>query len=85
MKQVNLTITFDEEKLSALKRYMGKKELDLESEMTDALVRLYEKYVPAPVREYIDESDAPVSTPARPKRTAKPVAPKPAEEMEVAQ
>ena len=34
MKQVNLTITFDEEKLSALKRYMGKKELDLESEMT---------------------------------------------------
>ena len=52
MKQVNLTITFDEEKLSALKRYMGKKELDLDREMTDALVKLYEKYVPAPVREY---------------------------------
>lgn len=47
MKQVNLTITFDEEKLSALKRYMGKKELDLDREMTDALVKLYEKYVPA--------------------------------------
>ena len=45
MKQVNLTITFDEEKLSALKRYMGKKELDLDREMTDALVKLYEKYV----------------------------------------
>ena len=44
MKQVNLTITFDEEKLSALKRYMGKKELDLDREMTDALVKLYEKY-----------------------------------------
>ena len=85
MKQVNLTIVFDEEKLSALKRYMSKKELDLESEMTDALVKLYEKYVPAPVREYIDESDAPASAPARPKRTAKPVAPKPSEEMEVAQ
>lgn len=42
MKQVNLTITFDEEKLSALKRYMGKKELDLDREMTDALVKLYE-------------------------------------------
>ncbi len=27
MKQVNLTITFDEEKLSALKRYMGKRSL----------------------------------------------------------
>ena len=42
MKQVNLTITFDEEKLSALKRYMGKKELDLDREMTDALVKLYD-------------------------------------------
>ncbi len=69
MKQVNFTITADEEKLSALKRYMGKKDLDLESEMEDALRKLYEKYVPAPVREYIDESDAPV--PAKPKRTAK--------------
>lgn len=85
MKQVNLTITFDEEKLSALKRYMGKKELDLEREMTDALVKLYEKYVPAPVREYIDESDVPTSTPAKPKRNPKPAAPRPAEEMEVAQ
>ena len=85
MKQVNLTITFDEEKLSALKRYMGKKELDLEHEMTDALVKLYEKYVPAPVREYIDESDAPTSAPVKPKRTAKPAMPKPTEEMEVGQ
>lgn len=84
MKQVNLTITFDEEKISALKRYMGKKELDLDREMTDALVKLYEKYVPAPVREYIDENDVPAA-PAKPKRTAKPAAPKAAEEMEVAQ
>ena len=82
MKQVNLTITFDEEKLSALKRYMGKKELDLEREMTDALVKLYEKYVPAPVREYIDENDVPASASTKPKRTAKPAVPKPTEEME---
>ena len=31
MKQGNLTISFDEEKLAALRRYMGKKELDLEA------------------------------------------------------
>lgn len=71
MKQVNLTITFDEEKLSALKRYMGKKELDLESEMTDALVKLYEKYVPAPVREYIDECALPAPAPRKYQRKAK--------------
>lgn len=69
MKQVNFTIAADEEKLSALKRYMGKKDLDLEREMEDALRKLYEKYVPAPVREYIDESD--VAIPAKPKRTPK--------------
>ena len=85
MKQVNLTLTYGEEKLTALRRYMGKKELELETEMTDALTKLYEKYVPAPVREYIDESDAPASAPAKPKRTAKPAVQKPAEEMEVAQ
>lgn len=85
MKQVNLTITFDEEKLSALKRYMGKKELDLDREMTDALVKLYEKYVPAPVREYIDESDVPAPVATKPKRTAKPAVQKSTEEMEAAQ
>ena len=77
MKQVNLTITFDEEKLSALKRYMGKKELDLDREMTDALVKLYEKYVPAPVREYIDESDVNAAAPNKSRRSPKPVTPKP--------
>ena len=85
MKEVTLNITFDEAKLSALKRYMGKKELDLDREMTDALVKLYEKYVPTPVREYIDESDVPASAPAKRKRTAKPAVPKPTEEMEDAQ
>lgn len=84
MKQVNVTISFDEEKLTALKRYMGKKDLEPEAELVTALVKLYEKYVPAPVREYIDESDAPAA-PARPKRSAKPSVPKPTEEMEVVQ
>ena len=79
MKQVNLTITFDEEKLSALKRYMGKKELDLEREMTDALVKLYEKYVPAPVREYIDGCSEPAPVAPKAKRTARSADAKPSE------
>ena len=82
MKQVNLTITFDEEKLSALKRYMGKKELDLDREMTDALVKLYEKYVPAPVREYIDESDVTAAAPSKPRRNSRITTPKPEAEPE---
>lgn len=85
MKQVNLTITFDEEKLSALKRYMSKKELDLDREMTDALVKLYEKYVPAPVREYIDESDVSAAAPSKSRRSPRAAAPKPDQEPEVIQ
>ena len=71
MKQVNLTIAFDEEKHNALKWYMSKKELELEAEMTDALMKLYEKYVPAPVREYIDGCTEPAPVTPRVRRTAK--------------
>lgn len=85
MKQGNLAISFEEEKLAALRRYMGKKELDLETELTDALTKLYEKYVPAPVREYIDETDAPAPATPRSRRSPKPAAPKPTEEPEVVQ
>jgi hypothetical protein len=83
MKQGNLTISFDEEKLAALRRYMGKKELDLEAELADALTKLYEKYVPAPVREYIDETDVPAPAAPKSKRRPKPAEPKPTEEPEV--
>lgn len=71
MKQVNLTLTYGEEKLTALRRYMGKKELELETEMTDALTKLYEKYVPAPVREYIDGRTEPAPVMPKVRRTAK--------------
>ncbi len=85
MKQGNLAISFEEEKLAALRRYMGKKEMDLETELTDALTKLYETYVPAPVREYIDDTDAPAPASPRPRRSPKPATPNPAEEPEVVQ
>ena len=34
---------------------MEKKDADLEQELCDSLQKLYEKYVPSSVREYIDE------------------------------
>ncbi len=46
------------EKLEALKRYMAKKDLTLEAELDDAVDKLYEKYVPGPVREYISDKIA---------------------------
>ena len=73
MKQINISVSFDDEKLRALNKYL-KKELTAEDELAAALLHLYEKHVPAAVREYIDEDD--VVVPAKPKRTAKPAAPK---------
>lgn len=78
MKQINLSVSFDDEKLRALNKYLKKKELTAEDELAAALLHLYEKHVPAAVREYIDEDD--VVVPAKPKRAAKPAAPKKAEE-----
>ena len=46
MKQAVVTIKYEEEKLNAIKQYMGKKDADFESEMTEVLGKMYEKYVP---------------------------------------
>ena len=54
MKQTTVTIKYDEEKLGAIKQYMGKKDADFDKELNDVLGKLYEKYVPQAVREYID-------------------------------
>lgn len=56
MKKETVSVQMESEKLRATKRYMEKKEVSLEQELGRELVKLYEKYVPAPVREYIDEA-----------------------------
>lgn len=68
MKNDTVSISMDAEKLRAIKRYMGKREADLEQELAGQLQRLYEKYVPANVREYIDdrEEEQPAPPPRRP-------------------
>jgi hypothetical protein len=65
MKKESITIQMDGEKLRAVKRYMEKKDADLTKELCDQLQRLYEKFVPASVREYIDEGNEDAPTPAK--------------------
>lgn len=71
MKKDNITISLESEKLRAIKKYMEKKEADLELEMVDQLQKLYEKYVPANVREYIDERVEEETKPVKPKKAVK--------------
>ena len=55
MKKATVQITYDAEKLGAIRQYMGKKDAELQSEMEDFLQKLYEKHVPQATREYIDD------------------------------
>ena len=67
MKQANIQITFEEEKLRALRRYIAKRDSTLEAELQKAAQRLYEKVVPAAVQEYISDctQDEPVRKPQK--------------------
>lgn len=55
MKKTTINLSFDEEKLSAIRMYMTKKDADLDAELLLQLDKLYEKFVPANVRDFISE------------------------------
>lgn len=54
MKKATITITFDEEKVAALKLYLEQKGTQVETELEKAVEILYTKSVPSGVREFID-------------------------------
>ena len=73
MKKVNITLTFDDDKLDALEFSLRKEHSSVQAHMDDALKQLYEQTVPEPVREYLDSKTVPA---AKPKRTPKSAVPK---------
>ena len=70
MKKTTITVTFDVEKLSALKMYLEQKNQTVEAELENSLSSLYNKSVPAGVREFLDLRSG-TTPPVKPKR-AKP-------------
>ena len=54
MKTATITISYDEEKLAALRLYLGQKNQTVEEELLAATDNLYTKTVPNNVREFID-------------------------------
>lgn len=71
MKKDIVRISIDAEKLRAVKQYMEKKESNLEDELAEQVQKLYERYVPANVREYIDDKQAEESKVKRSENPAK--------------
>ncbi len=54
MKKDSITIPYDEEKLAALRLYLGQKNQSVEQEMISAVDSIYAKAVPSNVREFLD-------------------------------
>jgi hypothetical protein len=75
MKKVNITISFEDEKLDALSFFMGKENTSPQKELDDSLKKIYEKYVPEQMREYL-ASRIPALAKEKPKRPTNPSAQK---------
>ena len=58
MKKSTVTLTYDEEKLNAIRLFLTEKNLDLDAELDSFIDALYKKYVPSSVRTYIENKDA---------------------------
>lgn len=73
MKNATVTITFNAEKMDALNFHMGKRDANLQAELNDTVLKLYEKYVPQATREYIDDKvSREAKTKDRPSRLNRP-------------
>ena len=74
MKKTSITITWEEDKLSALRLYLAEKQLQVEEALTKALESLYAKAVPQPVQHYLElrNSTAESTAPPKPKPEPKP-------------
>ena len=72
MEKVNITLAFDQEKLNALEFYLKKEKTTAQRRLEESLAQLYERTVPAPVREYLDSRSAPPPRPRRPPKADAP-------------
>ena len=72
MKKTTVTISYDEEKVKALRMYLELKGCKLEDEVEKIFDTLYTKIVPAGVREYIGMASGEEVPQPVPKRRVKP-------------
>lgn len=73
MEKIEITLSFDSEKMEALVFYLKRENTNVRSKMDEALRLLYEQTVPEPLREYLDAKAAP-PRPKRPPRLSTPKA-----------
>ena len=74
MANTRITVTFDSEKLAAIKQFTENGAQDIDTVLREQLEKIYIKAVPAPVRQYIDGKTKPTAA-AKPKDKPKTDAP----------
>ena len=62
MKKININISYNEEKMNALRLFLSQKNLELEDEIVAVLDVLFKKQVPTSVREFIEMKELKAST-----------------------
>lgn len=65
MPNARISVTFDSEKLSAIRQFISEDTGDIETALREQLEKLYTKTVPAPVRQYIDGKAKPAQGKAK--------------------
>ena len=57
-EKATLQVTFQKEKLEALRFYMQEKNLVVEDELQNHMNKIYEKHVPVPTRRYLERNSS---------------------------
>lgn len=79
MEKTELTVSLETERMDALRYFLEKENTTPQKQMEEALAALYEKYVPAELREYLDSRlKPPTAARPRPRRPSHPPAARPA-------
>ena len=80
MKTATINISFDEEKLTALRLFITQKNLELDRELESFMEQLFKRHVPKNVQEYLELKDCitpsvPLKKPASTKPQGYPLKP----------
>ena len=69
-KSINITISFDDEKLIALQTYLEQRNTTVEKELTAAMEQIYTKNVPVAARGFLEmkAGGTPPSTVSKPRK-----------------
>ena len=53
-----IAIKYSKDKLAAIRKFAGKKNIDIDTVLTESLDKIFKKVVPTAVREFIEDGES---------------------------